>query len=581
MADISLIKINKKIDTKIQNLIFLMVMLAVAIFVIWRCQFGFAQSDEFLHLSIPYRMLQGDALIAEEWHQTQLAGFVYYPVTKLIFSLLGSVDGLVFWSRVACVVMELAVAVFIYLRLKSLSWVGALVAAVSFALYTPVALTSIYYYSVGIMTMVIATVLIATAQHHIRRDYFIAGISMAASVMCFPHAAFMYFIYAAVVLAAWLKHRSAKTAAYGRYEFLSPKMFGFFTLGVAVLTAVFAVYLVLYVPLDKLFASIEPIMTDEHHNITFLYKLAVYFGSVVLYNSKIAGVLMALLLAELVFRRKLRNSTYFIAAAVLTVVLQIHIMAVNHQIDYLMFAPTCFGLFCALLSENEKVKRLFHTLYIPGVVYTFFLNLSSNQGFVAVSAAATVSTIASIVMAAMYLKELTAQISTVKIRKLCIAALCCLFIVQIAFQGCSRYVSVYGAGKIENQNIKLDHGVMKGLVVDETHAEDYEMYCDIAKTAQQNYNYEKVLAATQRSWMNFMFGKEISGFSAYLNYVDEEFMTKQARYFEINPHKLPDIVYAQDTDVEFTDWFLANYSGYSMDKYDFGYIIYRDGCKKE
>lgn len=572
-------KYNGKMKNEHKNAIFFIVFAVVAVFVFWRCQFGFAQSDEFLHISIPYRMIQGDVLLVEEWHQTQLTGFVYYPITKIIYSLLGTVDGLVLWSRIACVAMELSVAVFIYLRLKKYSWMGAFAASLSFALYTPVALTSIYYYSVGIMTMVITTILIATAENR-RKDYFFAGISMAASVLSFPHVAFMYFIYAAVVFVAWKRYKSVKKEDYGKNEFLSPEMFGFFTLGVVFLTVIFIAYLVIYVPFDKLILSIKPIMMDEHHNITFLFKLVVYFGSIVLYNSKIVGILMAVLLAEMIFRKKFRDTTYYIAATLMTILLQLHIMVFNHKIDFLMFAPTCLGIFCALLSKNEQVKRLFYTIYIPGVVYTFFLNLSSNQGFVAVSAATTVSTVASLVMAVMLYKELFPKISSEKLKKIYILSFCCLFAVQLSFQGYSRYVSIYGAGEIENQNIKIDYGVMKGLTVDKHHAADYEMYYDIVETVDANYNYEKVLSASKRTWMSFMFSGEISNFSAYINNIDQEFIDKQTMYFEVNPHKMPDIVYVHKENTNVNEWFMSLYSGYSLDEYDFGYIIYKDGCKK-
>lgn len=580
MEIISLSKANRKLSNRNKNIIFSLTMAAIAVFVLWRCQFGFAQSDEFLHISIPYRMFQGDALLAEEWHQTQLTGFVYYPVTALILSVLGSSEGIVIWSRVACVLLELMTAVFIYCRLKKFSWAGAFIAAVMFALYTPVALTSVFYYTVGIMTMVITTVLIATADKHLNKDYFIAGVAMAASVLSFPHAAVMYFLYGAAVIFVHIRNRKNKTYTYGGREYLSLKMFMWFTAGVASLAVVFAAYIVAFVPIDKLLMSVKPIMIDEHHNITFLFKIVVYFGSMVLYNSKIVAVLMAALLAEMVFRKKFGDHIYFIAAAVMAVLLQVHILVFNHQIDYFMFAPSCFGIFCALLSKNSNVKRLFYTVYIPGIVYTFFLNLSSNQGFVAVSAAATVSTVASVVMAAVYFKELTENLSENRLKRICAAALCCFFAVQIAFQGYSRYTSIYGFGDIANQNIKLEYGVMKGLSVDKEHAEDYNEYYRIVETAQNNYNYEKVLTATKRTWMSFMFEKEICSFSAYINHIDEEFMTKQAMYFEVNPHKMPDIVFVQKEDAHFNEWFLSEYSGYSIDEYDFGYIIYKDGCKK-
>ena len=570
---------DRKTETA-KNVVFFLIITALTVFALWHSQYGFPSSDEFLHLSLPYRMWQGDALIAEEWHQTQLSAFTYYPITKFILDMNNGTEGLVMCSRIACVLLEMAVATLIYFRLKRFSWLGATLSAAIFMLFTSSALSSIFYYSMGIMSMIIVTLLIATTYKRQRLDYFIAGIFMASAVLNIPHAAFMYFIYGFIVLATWFKRRSWRKEDYGTQEFLSPELFIFFTLGIVAVTLIFIAYLATNVPLDKLLRSIEPIMIDQHHDITFAFKLIVYFGCIFLYNSKIVGVAMLLLFAEMVFRRKYSDTTYFSVASVMTILLEIHYFIAHdfphaNFVNFMMFAPNCLALFCALLSNDSRVHRLFTAMYIPGIVYTFFFNLSSNQGFAALSASISVSTVASIVIIVLYSQEIFNHTYNSKIRNICLATVCCMFIFQLSAQTYVRCNCLYGVSSMEKQNIRIEDGIAKGVITSENGAAAYERYKYMIKTTEENYTYDKVLTTTIRSWMCMMYDCEISNYSSYINYVDKEFMDKQAVYFEINPEKMPDVVYVQKGNEDFSSWFLSEYNGYSKDEYDFGHILYK------
>ena len=45
--------------------------------------------DEGFYLTIPYRLIQGDCLLVDEWHVSQLAGFLLIPVLKLYLLEIG------------------------------------------------------------------------------------------------------------------------------------------------------------------------------------------------------------------------------------------------------------------------------------------------------------------------------------------------------------------------------------------------------------------------------------------------------------------------------------------------------------
>ncbi len=71
------------------------VFIAFLVFLLWRCQFGFAQKDECFYLTIPYRICQGDKLMIHEWHETQLSGLLLVPLMKVFLFLSDGTEGII------------------------------------------------------------------------------------------------------------------------------------------------------------------------------------------------------------------------------------------------------------------------------------------------------------------------------------------------------------------------------------------------------------------------------------------------------------------------------------------------------
>lgn len=90
---------------------------AVALaYMIWRAPYGFASSDECFYLSVPYRFIQGAAPFVDEWHGSQLAGFLLYPLMKLFLAISPDGEGMVLTFRYFFIAVNVAVNIYIYIR---------------------------------------------------------------------------------------------------------------------------------------------------------------------------------------------------------------------------------------------------------------------------------------------------------------------------------------------------------------------------------------------------------------------------------------------------------------------------------
>ena len=56
--------------------LFLAAMLPVAVMLFAKCKYGIGNRDESFYLTVPYRLCQGDRLFLNEWHLSQMAGWI-------------------------------------------------------------------------------------------------------------------------------------------------------------------------------------------------------------------------------------------------------------------------------------------------------------------------------------------------------------------------------------------------------------------------------------------------------------------------------------------------------------------------
>lgn len=90
--------LRKKKITRIDAL-FILLLLFMAVFYAWRLPHGYAGIDEGFYCTVPYRLWQGDSLISQEWHVSQLSGLLLYPFMLLYRFFGGTGEGIILTFR--------------------------------------------------------------------------------------------------------------------------------------------------------------------------------------------------------------------------------------------------------------------------------------------------------------------------------------------------------------------------------------------------------------------------------------------------------------------------------------------------
>jgi len=128
---------NKSFFLKYKD-IFAFVVIGVFALTLFRSIFyGIATPDESFYLTIPYRVIKGDALLLDEWHASQLSAFLLYLPMKLFLLINKSTDGIILYFRFLFAISQTAVSCYTYYKLKKFGTLPALISAVIFLLYVP------------------------------------------------------------------------------------------------------------------------------------------------------------------------------------------------------------------------------------------------------------------------------------------------------------------------------------------------------------------------------------------------------------------------------------------------------------
>lgn len=143
----------KKTRTRENDAVFFMLLGLTAVFFCWRCRYGFAEADEAFYPTIAYRLTQGDRLLVDEWHMSQLSSVLLYLPVLLLPWLTGGTAGIYLALRYLYVAVQCLVAATVYLRLRRYHSLGAAAGALALAVYAPYGINALSYNSLGILLM--------------------------------------------------------------------------------------------------------------------------------------------------------------------------------------------------------------------------------------------------------------------------------------------------------------------------------------------------------------------------------------------------------------------------------------------
>lgn len=569
MAEQELATLTGNFRQRRKDMVFFCTLAMVGCFLLWKCRIGIGNFDETFYLTIPYRLLRGDALFQEEWHLSQMSGVLLVPAVWLYTRLTGGTEGILLAMRFVCVAVMLAASAFLYLRLKRFDWLGASAAALSFALYIPFSINALSYNSMGILFLTLSQVTLLTAAGKPLQSL-LAGLCFAAAVLCCPYLLIVYLLWLLIAGAAFASGRGREQTAF------SPKTVLWFSLGAAAAAAAFLTFVFSRTTPANLLRCIGPMLDDPEHPAVSLWgKVAEYVKAILYATDTSFRYYEALFLAGVVcvlgsrFRRFRGILSCCAGAAVLALMLCLY--REKYYLNHLMWAVNCMAPFLLLLSDNPKLRDVFLLLWGPGMLYSFCMNLSSNQAFYVISSGATVATVGTLTMLGMYLRELLTEEPKAWGSRAAAVLLGALLLTQLSTELDCRYHNVFWEDGIYNQTVRLERGINKGLLVSENRAA-YFNWCLEIQEAIDSYGGEQVLYLSEITWFCLQGQGNNAGYSAWLSGVDDHTLDRLEAYYAINPRKIPDVVFVEHRFEQIAEPFCSRF-GYTQTPVVGGFVL--------
>jgi hypothetical protein len=203
------------------------------------------------------------------------------------------------------------------------------------------------------------------------------------------------------------------------------------------------------------------------------------------------------------------------------------------------------------------------------------MHIGSNQGIYSITSAAAVPLASSIIIIILTAKEVLSRNIRPIIKKIIIGMLAVVMILQISSLAWKRYSYVFWENSLDEQVCYLEYGPQKGLMVSEARKTHYDMLLDDTVSFRLTDEPLNVLFISKYSWQYLTNSNiKMATFSGWLSDIDDYIVDKFIAYYELNPNKLPDVIYVEPTYIEVAEKLCSHYD-YSGETTALGSIIYR------
>ncbi len=533
-----------------QDVLFIALFSGGLIFSVWKVFYGFGGNDEAFYLTIPDRLIRGDALIVDEWHLSQLSGVLLVPFVWLYKLIVGSCEGIILTARFAYVIFHGIISYVVYSRLRKYGIFSA-IAASFFFIYTPYNIMALSYNTIGLDLVVLCGVLMGTASFKKKAPVIISGIAFAGAVLCNPYLTAAYVMYIiCVIVHHIIKKKNFKFILSS--NLFEIKTFLWFTAGVAGLAIVFIAFVLPRTGINGIIENLPYLLTDpEHPQLTLSYRFNLYFKSIVNFHEQFSICLKAyaLLLIVMLFdkKRRTRRGLYLIiscAAAIYTYVLIVPNLTTTCY-NTAAFPILFIGLTSYFLIEN-KPKNLFASMFILGFIYSMAMSFSSNQYFYVIAMALTASSLAGLVFLNQLIKEMkespdildypqTIKISAATGVVLAIVLMC-------GFQVTIKANHCFWESGIETLTSKISCGPAKGIFTTVSNKANYEaVYNDVI--SYRDKEKDNILFLTNRTWCYLTTDMPYGTLSAWVSGETQTSLDRLKTYYQVNPKKTPEYIY--------------------------------------
>lgn len=544
----------------IYMIVYMFIWVLLLIFIGWRARMGAASYDESLYLSIPYRLYQGDAMIRDEWNLSQLSSLATIPFIYFYTHICHGTDGITLAYRYWSVLVWALVSLLLYIKLgrylesKKLPRIFAIVSSAVIMVYAPFGMMVLSYNTYALIALILAGLILLPCDDKAFEGPFrwmAAGFVYAYSVLCSPH-----------VLLLWIAG-----LIYALYK-KKIRPFLYFTLGAGCLALVLGIFIISRASVAEVLRAIPVMLSDPYHQqVSVLGYVKDYFFQI------LAGIphghwiyLCFTLLFAAVFIDKghsKRKGLYYIIGCVFTVLLLIFAFAFRRYINCFIFPLNILALLCFFLDRDELNRPLFMCFWLPGMIYSFCINMSSNQYYLAISSASLVALVGSIVIIGLFVYKLYKE--EVRQGVCCMASYSLTLVILFVFILILRYSFVFIDSNISLQTDMITHGPQKGIMASTKDKNDYERVYEAAGIMSE-YKPDRVLFFARDNWPYMLDSYRCGTYSPWLqNEIDDYAVGMLMAYYSMDESKKPDVIYIDGNYMEYAHK-LLEYLDYRIDK---------------
>lgn len=568
---------------KWQDYLFIALMAGGLIFAFWKCVYGFGGNDEAFYLTVPQRFNMGDALIKDEWHLSQMSGFLLMPFVWLFTTITGSTQGIILAARVLYILFHATVSVVIYSRIRKYGYVSVF-ASVLYFIFTPYDIMAMSYNTMGLDFVTLSGVIMGTASYKKKLPLIISGVAFAAAVLCCPYLAVAYILYGICVLIhTFIKNKDTKFIL--KSELFAGKTFLFFSIGIFALAAVFLIFALTRVSIKEIIDYLPYLMTDpEHPQIALGTRFSMYFNSIYNCHSHFKIALFSYIAMMVIMiidrKRKYHRSLYLIVTTAIVIFCYVLLLPELTYATYnaIMFPLIFIGITSYILCEN-KPKPLFASLFVLGIIYSFAICFSSNQYFYVISMVITSSNIASYVFLAQLLREMKTSQDNIEyavwVKRGSFLFVAFMIFLQAAFQITVKAEHCFWeSGNTSNLTAQIQNGPAKGIYTNVNNCNTYEqIYSDLQY--YKSKPKDKILFLTAKTWCYLAVDFPYGTLSAWISGENPSSVERLKTYYSVNPEEIPKYIYIpKDSQWDFTNIYSDAYSyGYSFEENEIGYKL--------
>ncbi len=545
------------------DLFFIFALLSGIIILIIRAPYGIGLTDESFYLTIPYRVLNGGALLSDEWHISQLSSvFLVLPV-KIYLAIKGSTEGIILFMRYLYILVQSSCSTYIYVKLRKYG-IPSLFGALIFFLYIPLSIMSLSYNTLNMIAVADIAVNIVDFENLKTGNKIVVGLLFVMAVLCNPVWLIPFLAYNIAVL--------VKNIGKNKEESNSPFSVKSWFILISVCLAMFIVFCITLLSnasLRDIMLNVKYIFNDPEYTFNLKSQNIIMPSSTIRDFVKTVGVPMLLLCVSIIISLLDRNrikhrKIHLTVSSLLSVVMLIwshipvkDIVEMNTFTDffciyrrYLCIIPIAlFGLSCYILSE-KKDKKVFTRIWLLGVIMTFCIDISSDIAPITSVAGLTVSALASVIFIFNLMKEMKNE-TEIKLNRV----ISILMVAVISFQILSQIffcASIYNSidEKIlvetnETLDVRIPKGPYKGVLTTKSFGHFYTDALndlDIIKKECKN----SVLVADNYSWMYLYLEKDIGTYSTWLisaKWFTYRYRSRLKDYYAMQENNFPDYAY--------------------------------------